>query len=197
MEIFVQLVGSLVWPITVLIIVFMFRLELAKAFSRLTNFKYKELEIQFGNQLEKVEKSVKRISARSSINVKTTTTAELTVVSKRDQLIKIAELSPRSAIMSAWFEIENALTKISNESLKQSAPYSKLSQTIRELVDKKIMDESVIDIYRDLHQLRNQAVHHPEFNLSQNEAERYIDVALELSKGILNSKTILELTNNK
>lgn len=195
MEIAVQLVSSLVWPITVLIIVILFRSELAKVFSRLSNMKYKELEVQFGNQLEKVEKNVKQINLRSSIQINSTSTAKLTVISKHEQLNKIAELSPRSAIMSAWFEIENALIKISNEPVKQKTFYSQLSQTIRELIDKKIMDESVIGIYRDLYQLRNQAVHHPEFILSQNEAERYIDVALELSKGILNSETALESLN--
>ncbi|OGU66552.1 MAG: hypothetical protein A2499_17105 [Stygiobacter sp. RIFOXYC12_FULL_38_8] len=188
MEIIVKLIESLAWPVTVLIIVFIFRKELTKVVSRLSNLKYKDFEAQFNNDLANIEKKTSQLSIKSSGSLKISGSAEIVFNSNYDRLLEIAKLSPRAAIMSAWFEVENAIYSLNKETVNQQAPSFKQSQIISELVNKNVLAETVIDIFRDLKQLRNQAVHYPEFALTQKEAEKYIDLALKLSSELLRVK---------
>lgn len=188
MEIIVKLVESLAWPVTVLIIVFVFRSELVKVLSRLSNLKYKEFEAQFNNDLANIEKKTSQLSIQTGGSLKISGDAGTVSDNKHYRLLEIARLSPRAAIMSAWFEIENALYSMNKEILKQQAPSFKQSEIISDLVSRGVLQETVIDIFRDLRQLRNQAVHYPDFALTQREAEKYIDLSLKLSAELLRTK---------
>ena len=191
MEIVVQLVSSLAWPITVLVIVFVFRSELAKAFSRLSNLKYKELEVKFGTDLEKVEKEAKLINLKTHIEVTTNTSAKLSVDSEYEQLIKIAELSPRAAITAAWFEIEKAAKEvITNAGLKLKRPENVI-EVVNYLVKERLFNESAISVFNNLRRLRNEATHAPEFVLSISEAERFINLSLSLAHDLYSCANLL------
>ena len=137
-----------------------------------------------------IEKKTNQLESVSTLKI--TGNAEVFFDSKYNRLIEISKLSPRAAIMSAWFEIENALYSVNKDSLELQAPSFKLSQIISDLSNKGVLEETVIDIFRDLRQLRNQAVHYPEFALTQKEAEKYIDLSLKLSGEILKAKNNLE-----
>lgn len=188
MDILVKLVEALAWPITILIIIFLFKKELAKIFTRLSSFKYKEFEAQFNLGLDTAEEKAKELPIEQRGDIKLTGSAEVVFDSKYARLREIAKLSPRSAISSAWFEVENVLYEINKESLKYNAPSFKLSQVLNDLVKKELISNSANDIFRELRQLRNQSVHYPEFAINQDEAERYIDVALKLSGELIKVK---------
>ena len=185
MEIIVRLIEVLIWPITVFVLALMFKTELKKIFTRLSNLKYKDLELKFGQELENVEQKILEIKATSSKEISRTIEAEIEDENIFTRLIKIAELSPRAAITAAWFELENAIiTAARNNKIDVKRP-TNINSLVHELKNKKYFDDSSVSVFEDLRRLRNEAAHAPDFALTQKEAEKYILSILRLATIIL------------
>ncbi|MCK9425743.1 MAG: DUF4145 domain-containing protein [Ignavibacteriaceae bacterium] len=188
MEIIVKILGILAWPVTLLIIVFLFKKELVRMFSHLSNLKYKEFEANFSNELKSVERKVTQISLKSEGKLKISGTSDVVFVSKYEKLLEISKLSSRAGIVSAWFEIENALNKLRTDDTTNVKKPFIILDVLKDLANKRIIEESLIGLLDSLRNLRNQAVHYPDFAISQEEAERYISLALKISSELLQLK---------
>lgn len=185
MEIFVRLVETLIWPITVFVLAIMFKTELKKIFTRLSNLKYKDLELKFGKELENVEQKILEIKVTSPKEISRTIEAEIEDENIFARLIKIAELSPRAAITAAWFELENAFVTVARKNKIEVKRPTNITSLVHEMKNKKYIDESSLSIFEDLRRLRNEAAHAPDFALTQKEAEKYILSILRLATIIL------------
>ena len=97
------LIDSLAWPITIFVIVFLFRDNLSKLLDRVIKFKHNGTEIDFREEVEAVSREAKIIlpiikegsSGPSDVDLK-----------------NLAETSPREAIMKAWDSVEHALYEL-------------------------------------------------------------------------------------
>lgn len=177
MDNLVKLIDALAWPVSVLILAFGFRTELRKAFNRISKLKYKELEATFDKELSEVESRTKQYIQPEQKRL-TETPAEK---SGYAQLLRLADVSPRAAVTEAWRKVESVVDQLaSGMGMDAKSPMSGV-KTIRALIQKEQVDPSILEDYNRLRELRNQAVHAEEFDISQTEAERYAALAIEIA----------------
>jgi hypothetical protein len=171
MEHFVELIKALAWPSAVIWISYIFRSEVRQLLGRVSSFKYKDVEASFGKSLSEAEKSAESIK-KPKVEV---SDADL---SQKEQLLRIADVSPRAAVVEAWTLIETAAMKnslTSGVALKRTNPNMILDNLS---ASGKFSPES-IELINQLRQIRNKASHLPDFAISQSEAERYLDLAVK------------------
>jgi hypothetical protein len=153
MEHFVEIVKALAWPIAAIWIGYIFRSEVRQLLGRVSSFKYKNVEASFEKILVQAEKSANNIEKPKLKE----TDLEL---SQKEQLLRIAEVSPRAAIVEAWTIIETAAMKNglwTGAAIKRTNP-------------KMILDHL---------ESSGKLSHLPEFAVTQDDAERYLDLAVK------------------
>lgn len=178
MEHLISLIVGIAWPVAAVWIAYLFRGELKALLSRVSHLKYKELEAKFEKGLVEAE-----ADARLVAQVLPPALPPPETMSKLDQLRRIAEVSPRAAIMESWVLIETAASQaglISGTVIPRTNP----KMIVEYLARSGKLPESSIPLIEKLRHLRNQAAHLPEFVLTQEEAERYLELAVKSSEVI-------------
>lgn len=176
MELLVTLIVGIAWPISTVWIAYLFRGELKALVARVSQLKYKEVEAKFEKGLAEAEAEVKKVEREAPPAL-----PQSERLSQLDQLRRIAEVSPRAAIMEAWVLIETAAVTggfTSGVTIPRVNPRQLTEHLVR---SGKIPEESIA-LMDKLRQLRNQAAHLPDFALSQDEAERYLELAVKISE---------------
>ena len=181
MEHFVNLVEAVAWPVSVVWVAYLFRGEITKLFGRVSSLKYKDMEANFEESLSEAEAKAAQVKVRDAIP-----TPE--AASELDQLLRISEISPRAAVVEAWTLIESAAIKtgLSTGTVIQRTN----SKLILEYLEStgKFSPES-LELIKKLRQIRNRVSHMPDTSVSQEEAERYLDLATK-------SASIIESTRS-
>ena len=171
MEHFVELVKALAWPVAVIWIAYIFRAEVRQLLGRVSSFKYKDVEASFEKSLSKAENSAKNIA-------KPQVSESETDLSQKEQLLRIADVSPRAAVVEAWTLIETAAMKSglsTGTAIKRTNPKMILDHLS---ASGKFSPDS-LELINQLRQIRNKASHLPDFAVTQSEAERYLDLAVK------------------
>jgi len=171
MEHFVEIIKAIAWPIAIVWLGYVFRSEVRQLLGRMSSLKYKDMEANFDKQLAKAESEAKSITVNKKPNEN---------LSQTEQLLRIADVSPRAAIVEAWTLIEMAASK---KGLKAGVALPRTSPKM--IVDYLQMSgelpQNSIKLIEQLRKLRNQAVHMPDFAISQSEAERYLELAAKIA----------------
>jgi Domain of unknown function (DUF4145) len=168
------------WPTTVLLLAFIFRSEIRRAIMRLSQLKYKDFEANFKEQLREIEEEVKVATLPSP---PTDRQLQPAPVNRNEQLVRLAEISPRASIMEAWHEVEKyAYEAATRHGL--SFRHVPTTRDINELVKKGVLPKDILNIYDNLRQLRNNAAHAPEFAVEQAEAEKFIQLASKVADAL-------------
>ncbi|MEZ8073415.1 hypothetical protein ACED48_20310, partial [Vibrio sp. 5S239] len=107
MEHIVEIIKALAWPVAVVWLGYLFRNEVRGLMGRLTALKHGDTEISFNRALEKAEQQASEIPQTEEV-IHESTAEEL---SQKEQLYRLAEISPRAAIVEAWTLIETAAVK--------------------------------------------------------------------------------------
>jgi uncharacterized protein YutE (UPF0331/DUF86 family) len=171
MEHFVEIIKAIAWPIAIVWLGYVFRSEVRQLLGRISSLKYKDMEANFDKQLAKAESEAKSITLNKKSNEN---------LSQTEQLLRIADVSPRAAIVEAWTLIEMAASK---KGLKAGVALPRTSPKM--IVDYLQMSgdlpQNSIKLIEQLRKLRNQAVHMPDFAINQSEAERYLELAAKIA----------------
>ncbi len=171
LEFLASVVGSIAWPGTVLALVFLLREPLKGLLPLLQRLRYKELEIEFGQ-------GVREVNAEVAAELPASSQPALPPASEQPVLEKLAELSPRSAVLEAWRDVESAALDAARSLGAESFRSSTLSyQALRTLEQSEKLDRGIVSLLRDLRGLRNQAAHAPDFALSPASALEYAAAA--------------------
>ncbi len=171
MEHLVEIVKALAWPIAVIWIGYIFRSEVRQLLGRVSSFKYKDVEASFEKSLVQAEQSARNIE-------KPQLDESESEINKKEQLLRIAEVSPRAAVVEAWTLIETAAMK---NGLWEGAAIKRINpKTILDHLESsgKFSPEN-LKLINQLRQIRNKAKHLPDFAVTQTEAERYLDLAVK------------------
>ena len=179
MEHIVEIIKALAWPTAIVWLGYLFRNEVRSLMGRLTALKHGDTEISFNRSLEKAERKASEISQTEEV-VHESTPEELC---QKDQLYRLAEISPRAAIVEAWTLIETAAVK---SNLTTGATFKRTSPKLilDHLVSTGNFSPNSIEVINSLRQLRNRASHLPDFAITQEEAERYLDLAIKSAHAI-------------
>lgn len=173
-----KIMESLAWPIAVIIMVIILRLPLAQLVSLLRKLKYKGLELDFAEKLEKVETEAERADLPRPVSIHPEKMIAGINADSRISIRQLAITSPRAAIGEIWRQLESAISDALERKGIALPTQPRRLQTLLQLAQKKeILPPQIIPLIVDLRGLRNQAVHEREFNLDVDQALEYIDLS--------------------
>ena len=180
MELLVNLLVGIAWPVAVVWIAYLFKGELRSLLHRMSQLKYKDVEAKFEIGLAEAEAKVLSIE-----HVAPQLPQRPEITSKLESLRRIADVSPRAAIMEAWVLVEDAAGK-SGFVQRATVPRVNPHLFVEELVRLGKLPKGSDSLLDQMRRLRNQAAHLPDFSLNQDEADRYLQLAARMSELILN-----------
>jgi hypothetical protein len=181
----VQLISAIAWPFTVIIIAFMFRQEIRKTANRLSTFSYGDMKAEFEKDLNKLEREVKELPIKESSSKVEKPEVDSETLDSYERLSRIADISPRAAIMEAWRDIEVTTKQVTDAYGISNQGQIAGVRAINELVQKHLLPQSVISVYEQMRRIRSRAAHSADFAISTDEAKRYIDTAYRFHNTLL------------
>lgn len=183
-----KVIEAVAWPAVVLLIFFGLKNKVLKLFPFLRKLKYKDIEAEFGEGVREVsEKLPTTVAAKEVIESDSSTQPS----NFREQLLRLAELAPRAAVIESWLQVEHAAQRLiertggADRSLRMVGP-----STMRKYLDKTAaLSQEQRESFNKLRDLRNRVVHFVELSLPLDEVLEYIDLALSLANQLDAAKT--------
>lgn len=188
MEIFkqiVKLLDTIAWPVTVLIIFYMFREQLAILLPGLRRLKAGPVEAEF-------EKEIKQISDEQIRHLPNTDSSPQ-AVTRKNQLAETAQINSQNAIIDAWQGIEFALKKAILQRFGGNSPPPNITSPIsmiRELLQEGCLDTSEVSLLHELRGLKNQVTHLPDFKPSHESVMTFFELAVRIEEKLNNLSNI-------
>ena len=177
-----QIINSIAWSLVVVFIVYQLKDRLAELLPRLKKLKHKDTELEFAEKLNEL--------AIDSEATKETTPAIERKPEINEQfnfLLKLAEISPRSAVLESYRVLETASAKAVTKVYPELEEKNILNpMQIQKLLKGKILTPHQYHQFNELRRLRNQAAHMEDFDLQGMHIEAYIDIALTLANNLEN-----------
>jgi hypothetical protein len=171
-----NLVGDLAWPFAAVAIILIFREPLRGKLSQLTRVRRGDTEAWFEKEAAKIEAETQ------------TVTEELQpgAGSEGDegiwrQVVSLASSSPRSAVLEAFMQVEQALVQIAGP----SRPPQGIVNLARALGKADKIPPGAVSSITELALLRNQAAHASEFPISEKGAVSYVMAAQRVTGMLL------------
>lgn len=182
-ELLVELLVGIAWPVAMIWIAYLFKGELRSLLHRISQLKYRNVEAKFEIGLAEAEAKVLAIEHAAPQLPQSPQPPELT--SKLESLRRIADVSPRAAIMEAWVLVEDAAGK---SGFVQGASMPRVNPRlfVEELIRLGKLPKGTDSLLDQMRRLRNQATHLSDFSLNRDEADRYLQLAARMSELILN-----------
>ena len=161
-----NIVAAISWPVAILAILYMFRMQMRELLSRIKSGKFGSAEFAFESAVidlvveEPIAEEIPPTTAPPSPS---------------------AASNPRDAILEAWIRVSSAATELANrhgliDSSKRTGP----SATARALRLAKIIEVQDARSFLKLRDLRNTAAHSSDFDPSPNSVSDYIKIASHL-----------------
>ncbi len=183
----VEIVKAVAWPLVVALIAFQLKDKISELLPRIKKLKHKDTELEFAEGVSKLVREQEAKGNNKPVNLVTNEAQE-----RYNFLLKLADISPRSAVLEAFREIENAsvstISKLPGENLAHGArPLSIMQRILSDLA----LTPSEVKMFNQLRVLRNKAAHDKDFNLHGMPIEAYIDLSLSLANRISSAGTEL------
>ncbi len=177
----VNIIDAIAWPFFIWLLIYTFKKELLSFLYRIKRVKYKD------NEIELFEKKIEELEKNNKLNIPNELSDAMN--KKYYDLINIASLSPRSAIIESFIFLESIIEKSLSSFKKENLPKINYSKIVF-LYKKSLISKEEYRTYKKLQKLRNQASHYEDFELKDMLIETYINTALKLA-------TSLEKNSNK
>ncbi|HBT4704937.1 TPA: DUF4145 domain-containing protein [Klebsiella quasipneumoniae subsp. similipneumoniae] len=189
MSTLVDLVSVLIWPGVTVWFIKKYGDDVKTLILRLSRIKMGGAEAEFAANLGVAEALAVDTPA---INIQDAVNNEDTEFSRRlSTLQRIADVSPRAAILESWLLVEEAAGKAG---FVQGAtiPRVNLPLFLEWLVRDNKISKNTAKLVEKMRHLRNSAAHLKDFELTRDEAERYLKLAAQLSLIIVEPEDDLE-----
>lgn len=179
-----SVIGSLAWPVTVLIALFLLRKQLIELIPGIRRLKYKDFEVDFGKELQKIEEKVRTIEAPPPTKMQLPADVQPEPLPKtQDELReRLAALSPNAAILESWRNVERTLDfYFKSRSIER--PQS--GQAVAGHLDyDPNFPPQLVSAYQELRLLRNRAAHDRE-DLTADHAKKFSALADKLTYALI------------
>lgn len=172
-----QVIDALAWPAVVVFLIYQLRDKITELLPRLKKFRHKETELEF---TEGVTELVQEREASGIAYEELPQSDEYKA--NFDFLMRLAELSPRSAVIEAFRMVEAAAAKRAARlypSMEGKVGYSPLK--LQKILKGDVFDPQEYHQFNQLRKLRNEAAHTEDFDVRGMPVEAYIDIALSLT----------------
>ncbi len=179
LELISNVISSLAWPITVLMIIFTFRKQLESILKKITKITFGGNEFSLADDLTNVSKSP---NDEELINENATSETDF---------LHLAKIRPDLAIIDSYKALEEVVRNIYEKRYRKSVPYYGNPSPVQVL--KLLLDDSLIDnrtMYRTkkVRDIRNNVIHNFYPDIDYSEALLFDKDVKELIK-ILDSIT--------
>ncbi len=180
LEFIAKIIESIAWPISIILLMLILKNPIRKLIPLLSKLKYKDIEMQFGRDIsrlsEKVNYELSEVPNRPE-------TDDL-----RDRVLKLIQVSPKSAIIEVWRSMESCIIEKStknNLDLDRNLLRKpiKLAET---LLRKYLINESQFVIIEDMRKLRNEVVHYDKKEITAENAIEYLESGIKLISSMNN-----------
>lgn len=179
-NLFVTLIEAIIWPVTILIIILVFRGQLSTTLMKLSKLRIKDIEVEFDKDLKDAESKAEELQIVSPEEIRKIP-EPIALSSPYERLFQIAIISPRAAVTEAWRTIELYTMQAAKAQGIQVGGAIAGIKTIRKLIEIGNLEEGIIQLYENLRRMRNKAAHAQEFEVDAEEAIRYVDIALSIA----------------
>ena len=183
MDWLIELLDVLIWPLMVGVILFTLRRHIKQLLPLIQKIKYKDVEIEFTKRLEQVSEDVGELAQK-----------DLSTDSDYARMIKLVDVSTKSAIIESWKGLEVA----ARAKVKQLRPPNEkfnnpLKRPLAYLDYKGAIHSTRAGAIRELHSLRNAAAHADGIVISKEDALEYVNLAKSIQTDIENIEYIPEI----
>jgi hypothetical protein len=172
-----QLVASLAWPVTVLICVVLLKPLFATLVPLIRTLKYSDVEIQFGREVAEL-----KIAAASlqPVNI------EATQQPIWEDLVRLASVRPRTAILKAWQQVEATLVRVAkNRHLEVAAAVWQMPMVLGALMfNKGEISPPQYEMLSRLRHLVSDAQHAPVDSVNPDDAVEFVGLALRMAASV-------------
>jgi hypothetical protein len=174
-----ELIKAIAWPTTAIVLVVLLRKPIVELIPLLRRLKYKELELEFAQEVSELKAEVEAIAKEKGEDA-------LSMMPTSSNLLNLVAFSTRAAIMEAWLEVETASVAVASSFWGQSPneAFKNMPKLGEYLLQCKVIDEKQLSVFNKLRQLRNKAAHAQDLDLSENDARSYIQLASDLARHI-------------
>jgi len=111
----VELIKALAWPAVIVGLILFLRKPLRDLIPLLIRLKYKDFEIEFGKKIEEAK-------AEAAVELSKEAAVKALPPQPDEKLAKLAEVSPRAAVLEAWRQTEHELVRAAAEVLRKQMP---------------------------------------------------------------------------
>lgn len=176
---FASVIGSSAWPLAVIIIVFLLRKSLNRLLLKLTNLKYKDIiELNFDKEtaLAKIELKSKSIPLQLPEKISQKIQGQL-------YFQKLAETSPRAALLDAWLPFEIEASRIGRViGVSNYDRPIQMTQLIEGLNRENVLNDQEAKAVVRLRNMRNNIVHTDSVDLSPESVGEYASLLQDITK---------------
>lgn len=160
LEFISSIVNTLAWPIIILIIILTLKKPISQLLLSLSKFKYNNLEMDFGKELSKLEKTLEMKNAHKEYSDESKNT-EGAKKENESEILSIAETHPSAAIIVAWTMVEKEIVKTINRlAISPDYPsYNSALKNINTLKDNEYIDTATYELLNEFRHLRNKVSH--------------------------------------
>jgi hypothetical protein len=173
-----EMVKSLAWPLAAIVIILFLRRSLLALIPNLKRLQYKEFAAEFDRDLKKADEQVAEINPPP---VKEAEETPMGVAEPAAQKYRrLADVSPKAAIIEAWRDAEVALL--------DAAGVRDSDATLQRILD-SLLREGKLDpgekhFLEYMRMLRNKAAHATDLDLTADQAYRYAILTTQMTVGL-------------
>jgi hypothetical protein len=160
---FSEIIKALAWPMATILIALFFRDELKRLLRRIKRGKVGSSEFEFEQEVRALEETVIRNGEPQPVIPEST-----------NKLLELASIDSGAAIIKAWSLVEKNLSLLANKRGIQVG--FNPTRTVQELEKSQVLPPHLIELFRTLRTLRNQAAHDHDFNPSKESVVNYLDL---------------------
>jgi hypothetical protein len=167
-----SLVNSLAWPASVVVVVTVLRRPIGAALNRgIRRLRAGPVEVEFDQELAEVRQELRQSPELAAAEVPAKD------ASLSEELARLAEVSPRAAVLEAFARIETRLVEVIEEAGAQPAS-AVGGQALARLAHRQgLISDETLSAVDGLSVLRNLAAHNPNDDIGVSRARDYIALA--------------------
>ena len=142
-----ELIKALAWPATAIVIVVLLRKPIVELIPLLRRLKYKELELEFTQEVSELKAEVEAIAKEKGEEAPS-------IASTSSDLLNLIPISTRAAIMEAWLEVESASVAVASSFWCQSSndTFRNIPNLGEYLLQCNVIDEKQLSVFNKLRQ---------------------------------------------
>ena len=177
-----QIISSVAWPLVVVFLIYQLKDRLAELLPRLKRLKHKDTELEFTEKLNEL------VIESEASKEETEVIEKIPEIDEQfNFLIKLSDISPRSAVIESYRVLENAAAKAAAKAYPELEDRKIFNPSqMQKMLEGKVLSKINVYHFNELRKLRNQAAHMEDFEMKNMQIEAYIDVALTLANQLEN-----------